>query len=201
MTSVLKPFTLTPEFVQGKIAEYFQDHQPRVEPANKPAAVLIPIIQTQAGLSLLYTRRSELVKSHKGQVSFPGGAAETFDRNPVETALREANEEIALPRQNVRILGQLDGFTSTSRFNVTPVVGWIQKPFQIQPNPDEVARVFTVPLEYLSNPVNVEFRTLETPWGRHEGVVFYEDYDGETVWGFTGMLTLRFLQFIQQYPV
>jgi len=191
---------LSPESIQDLLDQYSQHQTPDIKSENKPAAVLIPLIETNEGLSLLFTRRSELVKSHKGQVSFPGGAAEAYDLDAIATALREAREEIGLPAHCVRILGQLEGFTSTSRFNVTPVVGWIDKPFQIIRNPDEVARVFTVPLAFLKVPANVEFRTLETPWGRHEGVVFYNDYDGETVWGFTGMLTLRFLQIIHQYP-
>ena len=140
------------------------------------------------------------MKNHKGQVSFPGGAAEDFDADEAATALREANEEIGLPVEKVRILGQMENFLSSSRYAVTPVIGWIQSEFKIIPNPGEVARVFTVPLSFLSDPNNVESRTLETPWGRREGVIFFEDYDGETVWGFTGLITLRFLQVIHLLP-
>ena len=192
--------TLEPDVIAACLADSLQANPSHELRQNRPAAVLIPLIKTVDGLSLLYTRRSELVKNHKGQVSFPGGAAEPYDADEAATALREAQEEIGLPPENVCVLGQLDGIASSSRFNVTPVVGMIEKPFSLVPNPDEVARVFTVPIAWLRNPENVDFRTLETPWGRHEGVVFYKEYDGETVWGFTGLLTVRFLRIIRQFP-
>lgn len=171
----------------------------REVPGGKPAGVLMPLMQCNGETCLLFTRRSEKVQNHKGQVAFPGGAAEPFDESIVATALREAHEEIALPPNQVEILGIMPALVSTSRFNVTPVVGWIHGEFDIVPNPDEVARVFMIPVEWLRDPANVEYRTLETPWERHENVVFYKPFDDEVVWGFTGALTVQFLNMIQVF--
>jgi 8-oxo-dGTP pyrophosphatase MutT (NUDIX family) len=166
---------------------------------GQPAGVLMPLLRCNGETCLLFTRRSEKVLNHKGQVAFPGGAAEPFDESIVATALREAQEEIALPPNQVEILGIMPALVSTSRFHVTPVVGWIHGEFEIMPNPDEVARVFVIPVKWLRDPANVEYRTLETPWERHENVVFYQPYDDEVVWGFTGALTVQFLKLIQVF--
>lgn len=159
----------------------------------KAAAVLIPIIYTHQGWSLLYTRRSDQMQKHRGQVAFPGGSVDAEDLTIVETALREAWEEIALPASYVEILGVMEGVESNSGFYVTPVVGWIHTPFEASGNETEVARVFTVPFAWLTQKDHVQFRSFETPWGRQEGVVFFEPYDNELVWGFTGGVTLDFL--------
>jgi 8-oxo-dGTP pyrophosphatase MutT (NUDIX family) len=171
----------------------------RYAPDGRPAGVLMPLLQCDGETCLLFTRRSEKVLNHKGQVAFPGGAAEPYDESIVATALREAQEEIALPPTQVEILGIMPALVSTSRFHVTPVVGWIHGEFEIVPNPDEVARVFMIPVKWLRDPANVEYRTLETPWERHENVVFYRPYDEEVVWGFTGSLTIQFLKLIQVF--
>jgi len=159
----------------------------------RAAAVLIPIIYTRQGWSLVYTRRSDQLQKHRGQVAFPGGSVDAEDLTIAETALREAWEEIALPKDHVNILGVMDSVESTSGFFVTPVVGWIHTPFEAVANAIEVARVFTVPLAWLAEKDHVQFRSFETPWGRQEGVIFFEPYDNELVWGFTGGVTLDFL--------
>lgn len=201
MNSYNPPSELNPPVISGYLSKALESTSPKDLKGNRPAAVLIPLMETIDGLSLIYTRRSEKLKNHKGQVSFPGGGADPDDDGSAGTALREAQEEIGLPPENVDILGEMAGIMSSSRYNVTPVVGWITKPFQIIPNPDEVARVFTVPLAWLSDPENLDFRDMETPWGRHRDVVFFKEYDGEIVWGFTGLLTVRFLQIVKQLSV
>lgn len=159
----------------------------------RPASVLIPILQVEGEWSLLFTRRSEKLKNHRGQVSFPGGGADAVDRNEAETALREANEEIGLSRDNVEILGYLPSVPTVSFYCVTPVVGWIKQPFEMILSQDEVARAFSIPLKWLVNPENVAYKSLETPWGIEPAVVFFNVYDEEIVWGFTGRLTLDLL--------
>ncbi len=167
---------------------------------DRAASVLIPLIPDKDGIKILFTRRSEKLQNHRGQVAFPGGGADPEDTTVEETALREAQEEVGLQPGLVSILGKLPTITSTSRYNVTPVVGWVNESFPIIPNPDEVARVFSVPLAWLSDRGNVDFRDLETPWGRHRNVVFYKEYDGETIWGFTGFLTVQLMRILQFYP-
>ena len=162
----------------------------------KPASVLIPMISVENSWSLLYTRRSERLRKHRGQVAFPGGGEEDNDADPSQTALRESNEEIGLSPDNVKILGYLPSVPTVSHYCVTPVVGWIQKPFKIVMSADEVSRVFTVPIEWLADPKNVNYKKVETPWGTTQSVVFFNYYDDELVWGFTGSLTLKLLKIL-----
>lgn len=166
------------------------------DPKNslRPASVLIPIIYVDNTWALLFTRRSESLRKHRGQVAFPGGGADVNDADPCQTALRESSEEIGLSSDNVKILGYLPSVSTVSHYCVTPVVGWIQKPFKIVMSSDEVARVFTIPIEWLADPKNVSYKKLETPWETKQSVVFFNQYDDELVWGFTGSLTLTFLE-------
>lgn len=190
---------ITPQEISSYLAAYLANSPDTQLNGVRAASVLVPLISSDDGIKVLYTRRSEKLKNHRGQVAFPGGGADPEDTDVYATALREANEEIGLPADHVRILGKMPAVTSSSRYNVTPVVGWIEKPFEIVANPDEVAHVFTVPLSWLSERNNVDFRDLETPWGRHRNVVFFKDYTGETIWGFTGQLTVKFLQIIHRF--
>lgn len=174
--------------------------QPALQKKHKKhlrlAAVLVPIIKVESEWSLLFTRRSDRLKKHSGQVAFPGGSADESDGNLAETALRESWEEIALPSKNVEVLGYLHPFEANSGFSVTPVVGWVHTPFKIIPSEAEVARVFTVPITWLLEPAHLQLRSMETPWERRDNVVFYERYDDELVWGFTGWITMEFMQLL-----
>ena len=145
---------------------------------------------------MLFTRRSDHLKKHSGQVAFPGGAVDDSDESLADTALREAWEEIALPRQNVEVLGYMHPFEANSGFFVTPVVGWVHTPFQVVPSEAEVARVFTVPINWFLTQEHLQLRTMETPWERRTNVVFYDRYDDELVWGFTGWITMELMQIL-----
>ena len=188
-----------------KAIPYLASHPAMVEIDSRnslrPASVLIPIICVDNTWALLFTRRSESLRKHRGQVAFPGGGADVNDADPCQTALRESNEEIGLNSDNVQILGYLPSVPTVSHYWVTPVVGWIQKPFKIVMSKDEVARVFTVPIEWLADPKNVSYKKLETPWGTKQSVVFFNKYDEELVWGFTGSLTLKLLEILTLRPI
>ena len=160
----------------------------------RPAAVLIPLLCFGNSWHLLFTRRTDLVQSHKGQVSFPGGAVETTDSSAVEAALREAQEEIGLAPDNVQILGQMDDFPTITQYRVTPVVGRIQSPFEMRLSPDEVSRAFIIPVKWLADPANWEERPYQSSNGEMHRVVFYREYDGELLWGITARMTLIFLE-------
>ncbi len=160
----------------------------------KCAAVLMPLLWTNGEWHLLYTRRTERVESHKGQVSFPGGARHGGEETPEETALRETQEEIGIRARDVRILGRLTSMATISHFLVTPIVGVIPWPYVFRPEQAEVARIFTMPLKWLADKSNRwEFNLL----GRDHSIVFYHPYDGELLWGATARMTVDFLQVLQ----
>src|ERR1700741_3833197 len=119
------------------------------ERAGTVAAVLVPIIAHPGGLTVLFTQRTAHLKAHSGQVSFPGGRAEPGDASPEETALRESEEELGMPRGRVEIPSRLPEHFPRTGFRVTRVVGLVQPPLDLTPDPHEVEAVFEVPLSFL----------------------------------------------------
>ena len=120
----------------------------------KCAAVLIPMIRKDSDWHLIYTRRTDTVESHKGQVSFPGGGCEDNETQAEQTALREAQEEIGLNPHDVQILGRMNDVATITHFRVTPVVGIIPWPYEFQLSRFEVSRVFSIPLNWMAQPSN-----------------------------------------------
>ncbi|MFN7036617.1 MAG: CoA pyrophosphatase [Bellilinea sp.] len=163
---------------------------------GKNAAVLIPLIFDQDKWSILFTRRSDAVNDHKGQVSFPGGAIEPSDKNPVSAALREAEEEIGLKSEVVQVLGELPPHESVTGYTIFPVVAQIPWPIILQINPIEVSRVFTIPLNWLIQRENFVIRDWLSPFGLRQGVIFYRPYDGEQLWGISAQILLDFLEML-----
>lgn len=151
------------------------------------AAVLIPVVAHPGGLTVLFTQRTTHLRSHSGQVSFPGGRAEPGDASAEFTALREAEEEIGLARDRVEILGRLPEYHTRTGFRVVPVIGVVNPPLELTPDPREVESVFEVPLAFLLDERNRERRTREFQ-GMTVGFYVYE-YQGHVIWGATaGML-------------
>ena len=159
----------------------------------KCAAVLIPLVWHDLEWHLLFTRRTDKVESHKGQVSFPGGACDEGETTPEQTALREADEEIGLNPKDVKVLGRLHNMITITYFRVTPVVGIIKWPTVFRVGEHEVARVFTIPLRWLANPTN---RWEFSMPGRNRSLIAYHPYDGELLWGATARMTVDFLKII-----
>lgn len=154
--------------------------------ANTAAAVLIPVI-AHGELTVLFTQRTTELKSHAGQVSFPGGRAEPQDASAEFTALREAGEEIGLATDRVEILARLPDYRTRTGFRVTPVIGLVTPPLELAPDPREVAEVFEVPLAFLLDPNNRQRRTREFQ-GKTVGYYVFE-YQDRVIWGATaGML-------------
>ena len=106
-----------------------RDVRPAGTPSLRPAGVLIPVRETAQGLRLILTKRSSALKHHPGQISFPGGRVDPGDRDHIDAALREAEEEIGLPRENVEILGELPPHETVTQFEMHPVLGWIRDEF------------------------------------------------------------------------
>ena len=124
------------------------------EKSFTPAAVLIPIVDRPRGLTILLTQRTNHLRDHAGQVSFPGGRVEPNDIDHEATALRETKEEVGLVSENIDLVGRLDRYITRTGFEVIPVVGFVNPPFTIKPDPFEVADIFEVPLKFLANPKN-----------------------------------------------
>src|SRR5579859_4477304 len=131
------------------------------KPPWKPASVLLPLVVHPEMSTVLLTQRTERLQDHAGQVSFPGGSREERDRDPVETALRETEEEIGLARTHVEVVGYLRGYLTITGYAVTPVVALVQPGFNLAIDPLEVAEVFEVPLVFLADPHNREVQTRE----------------------------------------
>ena len=157
----------------------------------KCAAVLIPLAWFENEWHLLYTRRTDKVDTHKGQVSFPGGACDPGEESPEQTALREADEEIGMHPQDVHVLGRLAPMITITSFRVTPVVGIVKWPYAFRVENAEVARVFTMPLAWLAEKSNRwEFKLPS----RKYGLIVYHPYDGEILWGATAAMTDIFMK-------
>jgi len=155
--------------------------------AATPAAVLIPVIAHPGELTVLFTQRTAHLKSHAGQVSFPGGRAEPGDASAEFTALREAGEEIGLAAGRVEILARLPDYRTRTGFKVTPIIGLVTPPLELSPDPSEVAEVFEVPLVFLLDPRNRQRRTRVFQ-GQQVGYYVFE-YQDRVIWGATaGML-------------
>ena len=153
----------------------------------RPAAVLVPLVEREGGLTVLLTQRTNHLNHHAGQVSFPGGRVEEHDRGPVDTALRETEEEIGLRRDYVEVAGYLDGYETGTGFHITPVVGFVRSGFTLKLDAFEVAEAFEVPLEFIFDPANHQ-RHQRVHNGR-ERRYFAMPYGEFYIWGATaGML-------------
>jgi 8-oxo-dGTP pyrophosphatase MutT (NUDIX family) len=149
----------------------------------KVAAVLIPLVNREDGVRVLFTQRTEYLDDHAGQICFPGGRAEQADASREETALRETEEEIGLGRGGIVPLGTLPDHEMPSGFRITPVVGWIEPPFSLKLDPFEVAGVFEAPLEHFIEEGNYQRREYYFR-GRHRHYLAIP-YQGRYIWGAT----------------
>jgi 8-oxo-dGTP pyrophosphatase MutT (NUDIX family) len=167
----------------------------------RPAAVLIPFYWDAEDWHLLFTRRTESLEAHRGQVAFPGGAIEPGDKDAKQAALREAEEEIGIKPEDVDVLGQLENLRTITDFEIAPFIGTFPWPYPLKINPVEVANVFGVPLSWLADPTNLEIkdRTLEVS-GIQVPVFYFRPYEGEIIWGATARITINLLKVLGLYP-
>ncbi|MFI5167396.1 MAG: NUDIX hydrolase [Thermoanaerobaculales bacterium] len=147
------------------------------------AAVLVPVYVNLGELWLLLTRRAKALPHHAGQMAFPGGACEEADEDEIDTALREAHEELGLEPATVMVLGQLDDVWTPSGFVISPVVGALPFPLKITPSDDEIESVVQIPFRTLTNPQLVEFQDLLVDGEVIRSPMFH--YHGDRVWGAT----------------
>ncbi len=160
------------------------------------AAVLIPLLCAEGGWELLFIRRTLHPKDrHGGQVAFPGGRCDPEDPDADKTALREAHEEVGLNPEDVRILGRLRDMLTITNYRVTPVVGAIPWPYDLRPQPIEVSRIFTIPLEWLADPAHRQIQRHRLQQrGKPFPVIHFQPYDGEILWGASARMTMLLLE-------
>jgi 8-oxo-dGTP pyrophosphatase MutT (NUDIX family) len=151
------------------------------------ASVLVPIVARGDAPTVLFTQRTAHLRNHSGQISFPGGRAEPADATPEHTALRETREEIGLAEERIELLGRLSDYHTRTGYRITPIVGIVQPPFDLQPDDNEVAEVFEVPLAFLLDARNHKRHSREFEGEQRH--FFAIPYQGRYIWGATaGML-------------
>jgi 8-oxo-dGTP pyrophosphatase MutT (NUDIX family) len=153
-----------------------------------PAAVLVAVVDRPSPTVIL-TERPKTMRKHPGQISFPGGRIDPGDSGPVAAALREAEEEIALPREAVELVGMADVYRTITGFEVTPVVGVVPPGLPLQPQPGEVAAMFEAPLDYLLDPRHQIVRTVE--WRGQERCYYEIEWEGRRIWGATAAMIVN----------
>ena len=164
-----------------------------------PAAVLIVLYAKNGSYHVLLNKRSELVEYHKGEISFPGGARDPEDRDFVDTALRETEEEMGVSRGDITILGQLDDIITRTNFGVRVYVGTIPYPYPFKPSADEIAEVLEIPISVLQDPTNLlqDARLVD---GDLSITISYA-CDGHVVFGATATILEQFLDIYSQLPL
>jgi 8-oxo-dGTP pyrophosphatase MutT (NUDIX family) len=177
----------------------------RFAPEREPtaAAVLVPLVQRPGGLNVLLTRRTDHLRDHAGQISFPGGRSEPEDRDSAATALRETLEEVGLHDRHVEVIGQLPVYATVTSYIVTPVIGLVQTPFQLTLDSFEVAEAFEVPMAFLMNPANHRRHVFDTdlgprqflsmPWHGQGADGVEREYN---IWGATAAMLRNLYRFL-----
>ena len=164
-------------------------------PSYSHAAVLVPLFNKEGNCHLLFTKRTDQVKYHKGEISFPGGMVDKGDPNLEKTALREAFEEIGLKEKNVQIIGALDDIvTSVTQFIVTPFIGFFPYPYSFKLSPIEIAELIEVPLSSLLEEECFDEREIIR--GGQKEIVYAYQYGKHIIWGATARILKQFLDLI-----
>jgi len=181
---------LDPETVRRRLAAQSPKHLSQL--GLRPAAVLLPLFARDGEDWVLFTRRTEKLNHHSGEISFPGGAWQVEDAGPQATALRETEEEVGIAAMDVRVLGRLDDCISVHGYHVVPFVGDFPAPYPYRVDRNEVAEVIELPLARLRDPAIYH----EEDW-RHQGRVFpvgFFTVGRHQVWGLTAEILRQFLQ-------
>jgi 8-oxo-dGTP pyrophosphatase MutT (NUDIX family) len=209
-----------PEELRARILRRFEGSQPRHEladwrmlgvdaersrrlqrhfPADPvPAAVLVALVDRPEGLSVLLTERASQLTNHAAQISFPGGRLEDSDADVAGAALREAQEEIGLDPARMRVFGYLPDHLVFSGFRVTPVLSLVTPPFELLPNPAEVAAVFEVPVSHVFDASNHKARLRRV--GDEDLLLYDIPWEGQNIWGATAGMLLTFVRMVQEEP-
>jgi len=160
------------------------------------ASVLIPILTFKKDLEILLTKRSNSLKNHPGQIAFPGGKKDQSDSSPIETALRETQEEVGLNPKNVEIIASLPSHKTATGFVIKPYLGLINQPFSETLRQGEVDEIFTVPYEYILNEKNFSIQTRK--WNGSQRSYYVVPYGPYYVWGATARILLNLSRALSQ---
>jgi 8-oxo-dGTP pyrophosphatase MutT (NUDIX family) len=167
--------------------DHLLDPNLKLPPGLTPAAVLAPLVERAAGFQVLLTQRTSNLSAHAGQISLPGGRVEPGDRDAVQAALRETEEEIGLDPSRIEVVGRLDTYITGTGFEIVPVVGLVREPFSLRLDPEEVTEAFEVPLSFILDPANHKRETRQLKNGMRS--FFVLPYENRYIWGATaGML-------------
>lgn len=161
----------------------------------KPAAVLVPLFVKEGEHHLLFTKRTDNLRNHPGQISFPGGRHDDTDESLLATALRETEEEIGLKREHVEVLGELDDMMTITQYRITPYVGVIPYPYQFQPNTMEIERIIEVPIKLFLEPQRLEIQQRAV--FKNTVDVYYYHVADEPIWGATARIVKHLLEVIR----
>jgi 8-oxo-dGTP pyrophosphatase MutT (NUDIX family) len=182
----------------GIDSERFQRLQRHFPPDPVAAAVLVALVDRPEGLTVLLTERASQLTKHAAQISFPGGRLEDSDAGAAGAALREAQEEIGLDPARVRVFGYLPDHLVFSGFRVTPVLSLVTPPFDLVPNPAEVADVFEVPISHVFDASNHKARLRRV--GDEDMLLYDIPWQGQNIWGATAGMLLTFVRMVQEEP-
>jgi len=160
----------------------------------KPAAVLIPLVDRTGGMTVLLTKRAQHLKTHSGQVSFPGGKCEPEDADAMTTALRETEEEVGIAQSHIKILGAMEDYETVTGYVITPVVGIISPDYRLFLDEGEVEEAFELPLDYILNEENHELQSRV--WNEQERHYYVLMNDKHHVWGATAAMLVRFAKLV-----
>ena len=160
-----------------------------------PAAVFFPLIQRENGLHVLFTRRTDHLTSHAGQICFPGGRIELHDADVIAAALRETHEEVGIGPDYIELIGTQPGFITSTGYTMQPVIGLVKPGFVVQPDQSEVAEVFEVPLSYLMDPRQHQLHQATLPDGRQR-LYFSMPWNNYFIWGATAALVRNFYHYL-----
>ncbi len=196
----LQRYTVSIEFTQ-QAAQVLQPWDTGYQPTggdDVPAAVLVPLFFKHGIPHLLLTKRASHLRRHRGEVAFPGGRRDPQDTSPVMTALREAQEEIGLPAEQVLVLGLLETFATHTGFRITPVVGVIPYPMEFRLDDRETEALIEVPLPVIARTEAREVRQFIVNH-RLRKVYFFHHADRDPIWGASGYIVQQFLDVV--YPL
>lgn len=154
----------------------------------------MPLVQRETGMTVLLTQRTAHLRDHAGQISFPGGRSEERDASPVETALREAQEEVGLDPGQVEVLGFLPEYQTGTGFSIVPVVGLVHPPLNLKLDDFEVAEAFETPLSFLLDPANCQRDQVEFEGSMRE--YYAMPWEGYYIWGATAEILVRLRHFL-----